>query len=91
MVIIKTYSANRRLYSTKDNKYITYVDLRKYVIDGLDVKIISCPDDEDITALVLTKALVDIGKELPIDTLRELILVADEAIKQRGVTKFKWC
>ena len=71
----------------KDNKYITYVDLRKYVIDGLDVKIISCPDDEDITALVLTKALVDIGKELPIDTLRELILVADEAIKQRGVKK----
>jgi len=87
MVIVKIYSANRRLYSTKDNKYITHATLRKYIIDGLDVKVIHCPDNKDVTAKILMKSLIDIGEELAIDTIRELIISSDKIIKQRGVEK----
>ena len=87
MVIINIYSSNRRLYSTKDNKYINHTQLRKYIIDGLDVKIVHCPSGEDITAKILMKSLIDIGEELPIDTIRELIILSDKIIKRKGVEK----
>lgn len=87
MVKLRYYHSNRRLYSFKECKYINYMKLREYILNGLEVKIDEDESGKDVTAQILIKALFNVGHELSVDTLRELIHIADKTTKKRGATK----
>jgi polyhydroxyalkanoate synthesis repressor PhaR len=54
--IIKKYP-NRRLYDTAISSYITLVDVRHLVMDGVDFKVVDAKTDEDITRQILLQII----------------------------------
>ena len=77
--IIKRY-ANRKLYDTKDSRYVTLLQIAEMVRSGEDVLIIDNNTKEDLTEVTLAQIIYEQQKHkatssrsVPLQTLRELI------------------
>jgi len=55
---IKKYP-NRRLYDTAESRYITLVDIRRLVIEGIDFIVIDKKTQEDITRAILLQVIAE--------------------------------
>jgi len=56
--IIKKY-ANRKLYDTKEKKYVNLSEISRLIREGAEVKVIDNNTKEDITSLVLAQIIVE--------------------------------
>lgn len=77
--VIKRY-ANRKLYDTRDSRYVTLQQIAEFVRSGEDVAIIDNTTKEDLTSATLAqivyeaeKAGAEAGRPKTMGTLRELI------------------
>jgi polyhydroxyalkanoate synthesis repressor PhaR len=74
--IIKRYS-NRKLYDTKDSRYVTLPQIAELVRSGEDVQVIDNATKEDKTeatlALIISGEVKSAPKTVPLHTLRELV------------------
>lgn len=74
--IIKRYS-NRKLYDTRDSRYVTLLQIADLVRAGEEVQIIDNSTKEDKTevtlALIISEELKTQPRSVPLGTLRELI------------------
>jgi len=74
--VIKRYS-NRKLYDTRQSRYVTLLHIADMVRAGEDVQIIDNATKEDKTevtlALILSEELKTRPRAIPLGTLRELI------------------
>jgi polyhydroxyalkanoate synthesis repressor PhaR len=74
--VIKRYS-NRKLYDTKDSRYVTLQQIGEMVRQGEDVQIIDNKTKEDKTevtlALILSEDLKNKPRSIPLGTLRTLV------------------
>jgi polyhydroxyalkanoate synthesis repressor PhaR len=81
--VIKRYS-NRKLYDTKDSRYVTLLEIAEYVRAGEDVQVIDNATKEDKTdvtlALIISEELKARPKGIPLSTLRSLIFEHGERL-----------
>jgi polyhydroxyalkanoate synthesis repressor PhaR len=56
--LIKKYP-NRRLYDTKDSRYITLDDARQMVVEGEDFKVVDQKTGEDLTRSILLQIIME--------------------------------
>jgi polyhydroxyalkanoate synthesis repressor PhaR len=74
--IIKRYS-NRKLYDTRDSRYVTLLQIAEMVRAGEEVQIIDNATKEDKTevtlALIISEELKSQPRSVPLGTLRDLI------------------
>jgi polyhydroxyalkanoate synthesis repressor PhaR len=74
--IIKRYS-NRKLYDTRDSRYVTLAQIAELVRSGEDVQVIDNASKEDKTeatlALIISEEVKSTPKAVPLSTLRELV------------------
>jgi polyhydroxyalkanoate synthesis repressor PhaR len=74
--IIKRYS-NRKLYDTRESRYVTLLQIAGMVRAGEDVQIIDNASKEDKTevtlALIISEELKSQPRSVPLGTLRDLI------------------
>lgn len=56
--IIKKYP-NRRLYDTEQSKYITLVDVRELVMNGVRFKVLDTSSNDDITRQILMQIIME--------------------------------
>ena len=74
--VIKRYS-NRKLYDTKDSRYVTMLQIAEMVRAGEDVQIIDNSTKEDKTdvtlALIISEELKAKPRGIPLQTLKALI------------------
>jgi len=84
--IIKRY-ANRKLYDTRDSRYVTLQQIGEFVRDGQDVKIIDNTSKEDLTSATLAQIVYEAEKNNPetakagtMGTLRDLIQNSGEKL-----------
>src|SRR4030095_15810312 len=74
--VIKRYS-NRKLYDTKDSRYVTLQQIGEMVRAGEEVQIIDNATKEDKTevtlALIISEDLKAQPRSVPLGTLRDLI------------------
>jgi polyhydroxyalkanoate synthesis repressor PhaR len=76
-VVIKKYS-NRRLYDTRQSRYITLEELAQIIQAGATVQVQDAKDGIDLTRQVLTQAILERQERLdliPIELLHLLIRV----------------
>lgn len=76
-VVIKKYS-NRRLYDTRQSKYITLEDLAAIVQAGHDVRVVDAKGGTDLTRQVLTQVILEQQDRLdmiPVELLHAIIRV----------------
>lgn len=81
MLLVKKYP-NRRLYDTRNSRYITLDDLEKTVRMGEDVAVQDAQDGRDLTQETLTQIILDRngGRILPASLLLRLIRLDDAAL-----------
>lgn len=81
--VIKRYS-NRKLYDTRDSRYVTLLQIAEMVRRGEDVQIIDNTTKEDKTevtlALAISEELKAKPRSVPLGTLRNLIQERSEKI-----------
>lgn len=81
--IIKRYS-NRKLYDTKDSRYVTLAQIAELVRAGEDVQVIDNASKEDKTeatlALIISEEVKSTPKAVPLSTLRDLVHQRGERI-----------
>jgi polyhydroxyalkanoate synthesis repressor PhaR len=81
--VIKRYS-NRKLYDTKDSRYVTLLQIAEMVRAGEDVQIIDNSTKEDKTdvtlALIISEELKARPRGIPLTTLKALIRQRGEKI-----------
>jgi polyhydroxyalkanoate synthesis repressor PhaR len=74
--VIKRYS-NRKLYDTKDSRYVTLLQIAEMVRSGEEVQIIDNNTKEDLTEVTLAQIIYEEQKahsrNVPLQTLKELI------------------
>ena len=74
--VIKRYS-NRKLYDTKDSKYVTLLEIADLIRAGEDIKVIDNSSKEDKTevtlALIISEELKTQPRGIPLATLKSLI------------------
>jgi polyhydroxyalkanoate synthesis repressor PhaR len=74
--VIKRYS-NRKLYDTKESRYVTLLDIAELIRAGEDVQVVDNATKEDKTdvtlALIISEELRARPKGIPLQTLRSLI------------------
>jgi polyhydroxyalkanoate synthesis repressor PhaR len=76
--VIKRYS-NRKLYDTKDSRYVTLLQIAEMVRTGEEVQIIDNNSKEDLTEVTLAQIIYEEQKQkassrnVPLQTLKELI------------------
>jgi len=76
-VIIKKYG-NRRLYDTRQSKYITLEDLAGIVQSGASVKVIDSTTSKDLTRQVLMQVILEQQESLdvvPVELLHAVLRV----------------
>ena len=71
--VIKKY-ANRRLYDTVASKHVTLSDIRKMIVEGLDIQIIEDTSGDDITRPLLLQIIVEQEQNGGQPILTELLL-----------------
>lgn len=81
--VIKRYS-NRKLYDTRDSRYVTLLEIAELVRAGEDVQVIDNATKEDKTdvtlALIISEELKARPKGIPLNTLRSLIFEHGERL-----------
>jgi len=81
--IIKRYS-NRKLYDTKDSKYVTLLQIADMVRGGEEVQIIDNNTKDDLTEITLAQIIYEEQKahsrNVPLQTLKELIHARTEKV-----------
>lgn len=81
--MIKRYS-NRKLYDTRDSRYVTLLEIAELVRAGEDVQVIDNATKEDKTdvtlALIISEELKARPKGIPLTTLRSLIFEHGERL-----------
>lgn len=86
--VIKRYS-NRKLYDTKDSRYVTLPQIAELVRSGEDVQVIDNATKEDKTeatlALIISGEVKSAPKAVPLHTLRELV----HSGRERLLTQFR--
>src|SRR4249920_387691 len=76
--VVKRYS-NRKLYDTKDSRYVTLLQIAEMVRGGEEVQIIDNNTKEDLTEVTLAQIIYEEQKQkassrnVPLQTLKELI------------------
>jgi polyhydroxyalkanoate synthesis repressor PhaR len=74
--VIKRYS-NRKLYDTKDSRYVTLLQIAEMVRTGEEVQIIDNNSKEDLTEVTLAQIIYEEKKAnsraVPLQTLKDLI------------------
>jgi polyhydroxyalkanoate synthesis repressor PhaR len=79
-IIIKKYS-NRRLYDTRQSRYINLEDIPQLLKDGHDVEVRDASTGDDITTTVLLQLIVEREKRkvegLPVELLKEFVILQD--------------
>ena len=74
--VIKRYS-NRKLYDTKDSRYVTLLQIAEIVRGGEEVQIIDNNSKEDLTEVTLAQIIYEEKKAnsraVPLQTLKDLI------------------
>jgi polyhydroxyalkanoate synthesis repressor PhaR len=74
--VIKRYS-NRKLYDTKDSRYVTLLQIAEMVRAGEEVQIIDNNTKDDLTEITLAQIIYEEQKahsrNVPLQTLKELI------------------
>ena len=82
---IKKYS-NRRLYDTRQSRYINLEDIPAFLKEGNDVVVLDAGSGEDITAAVLLQLIVEREKRniegLPAELLKEFLVLQDTPARQ---------
>jgi polyhydroxyalkanoate synthesis repressor PhaR len=81
--VIKRYS-NRKLYDTKDSRYVTLLQIAEMVRSGEEVQIIDNNTKDDLTELTLAQIVYEEQKTqsraVPLQTLKELIQQRTEKV-----------
>lgn len=81
--IIKRYS-NRKLYDTKDSRYVTLLQIAEMVRSGEEVQIIDNNTKDDLTEITLAQIIFEEQKShsrnVPLQTLKELIHARTEKV-----------
>ena len=81
--VIKRYS-NRKLYDTKDSRYVTLLQIAEMVREGEEVQIIDNNTKEDLTEVTLAQIIYEEQKahsrSVPLQTLKELIHARTEKV-----------
>lgn len=74
--VIKRYS-NRKLYDTRDSRYVTLAQIAEFVRAGEEVQVIDNATKEDKTeatlALIISEEVKATPKAVPLSTLRDLV------------------
>lgn len=74
--VVKRYS-NRKLYDTKDSRYVTLLQIAEMVRGGEEVQIIDNNTKDDLTEVTLAQIIYEQQKSasrtLPLQTLKDLI------------------
>ena len=74
--VVKRYS-NRKLYDTKDSRYVTLLQIAEMVRAGEEVQIIDNNTKEDLTEVTLAQIIYEEQKQhsrtVPLQTLKDLI------------------
>jgi polyhydroxyalkanoate synthesis repressor PhaR len=74
--LIKKY-ANRRLYDASQSKHVTLEDIREFIVQGEQVKVVEDKTGEDITRLILLQVIAEqeqFGKPILSTQLLESII-----------------
>ncbi len=81
--IIKRYS-NRKLYDTKDSRYVTLLQIAEMVRGGEEVQIIDNNTKDDLTEITLAQIIYEEQKahsrSVPLQTLKEIIHARTEKV-----------
>jgi polyhydroxyalkanoate synthesis repressor PhaR len=81
--IIKRYS-NRKLYDTKDSRYVTLLQIAEMVRGAEEVQIIDNNTKDDLTEITLAQIIYEEQKaharNVPLQTLKELIHTRTEKV-----------
>ncbi len=81
-VVIKKY-ANRRLYDTSASRYINLEDIAALIRKGVEVQVVDAKSGQDLTRVTLTQVILEDTRDqpagLPLELLRQLIVVSDTA------------
>jgi polyhydroxyalkanoate synthesis repressor PhaR len=74
--IVKRY-ANRKLYDTKESRYVTLDQIAEMIRQGEDVKVVDNNSKEDLTSVTLAQIIFEEEKKqpsfLPLSALRNII------------------
>jgi polyhydroxyalkanoate synthesis repressor PhaR len=83
-VLIKKYS-NRRLYDTRESRYITLEELADMIRKGEVVRVLDAKTHEDLTQQTLTQLILESGRAnrlLPTPLLHQLIRMDDDDLAE---------
>jgi len=83
-ILIKKY-ANRRLYNTRDSKYLTLEELSWLVKKGNEVQVVDARSGTDVTAFILTQIILEESKGntlLPVSLLHLIIRYGDNLLSE---------
>ena len=82
-LVFKKYS-NRRLYDTRNSRYVTLEDVASMIRSGEQVHIQDAATKEDVTAFILTQIVMEAAKRknslLPAPALHLIIRYGDNAL-----------
>lgn len=82
-LVFKKYS-NRRLYDTRNSRYVTLEDVSTMIRSGEQVQIQDASSGEDVTAFILTQIVLEAAKRrnslLPVSVLHLIIRYGDNAL-----------
>lgn len=73
--MVKRYS-NRKLYDTRESRYVTLEEIAKMIRAGDEVKVVDNSSQQDLTASTLAQIIFEEERRaprLPIDSLRRII------------------
>ena len=81
--LVKRYS-NRKLYDTKDSRYVTLLQIAEMVREGEEVQIIDNNTKDDLTEVTLAQIIYEEQKArsrlVPLQTLKDLIVARTERV-----------
>jgi len=82
-LLFKKYS-NRRLYDTRNSRYVTLENVSTMIRSGEQVQIQDATTGEDVTAFILTQIVLEAAKQrnslLPVSVLHLIIRYGDNAL-----------
>lgn len=91
MLLVKKYP-NRRLYDTRNSRYMTLEDVEKVIRSGEDIMVQDAQDGRELTQEVLTQIILERGngKILPAALLMRLIRLDDAALGEFLTRYVSW-
>lgn len=85
LLVLKKYS-NRRLYDTRNSRYVTLENVSAMIRSGERVQIQDATTGEDVTAFILTQIVLEVAKRrnslLPVSVLHLVIRYGDNVLSE---------